>query len=252
MQTDMSLSESQSLTGRILAWIGVVSALLSIIVMGLNAYWSYRNSEKADELEQRRLNLRNQEFALSEGKERMARYAFVHGLFSSVLNEKDQGHRTLAVNLINLALTETEATKLFSGLQASADNRMQQLGNVGSDLVAMIDLIANMDAAVKESRLEAVDSLIKNYRADSRAVTHALSVLEMPKVSRLSASGRINALVFLSNTEETAWTSALVARANDAISAMRQRHGNKTAVIGQQSEDALSAFTNHIATMKSK
>ena len=151
---------------------------------------------KAAELEEKKLELDRQNFSLSEGKERIARYAFVQNLFSSVLNEKDPGQRTLAVSLINLALTETEATKLFAGLQTSSDKHAQEVGNIGSELLGITNLVMQLDAAARESRVGAVGALIKTYRSDSRAVEQALSLIESPKLEKLSASGRINVLVF--------------------------------------------------------
>jgi hypothetical protein len=238
-------------------WLGVVSTVLTLSLTALNAYWSreinatdQRLKVKAAELEEKKLDLERQNFSLTEGKERMARYAFVQGLFGSVLNEKDIGQRTLAVNLINLALTETEATKLFTGLQTSTDKRAQEVGNIGSDLVGISNLVMQLDAAAKESRIGAVDTLIKTYRADSRAVDQALSLLEVPKLEKLSSSGRINVLVFLRNTDRTAWTPGLLSRADRAIAGIRARHESKVAEIGEQTKDALNQLATHLTNMR--
>ncbi len=77
----------------------------------------------------------------------MARYSFVQGLFSQVLNDKDIGQKTLAVNLINLALAEAEATKLFTGLQAFNDKQAREVGNIGTDLVGITNLVMQIDVA---------------------------------------------------------------------------------------------------------
>lgn len=180
----------------------------------------------------------------------MARYLFVQGLFSQVLNDKDIGQKTLAVNLINLALTETEATKLFTGLQTSNDRQAREVGNIGTDLVSITNLVMQIDAAAKESRIGAVENLIKNYRADSRAVEQAVGLLEQPKIDRLSASGRINVLVFLRNTDRAAWSPELFARADRAISEIQARHESKVTEIGEQTRDGLNQLAGHLTKLR--
>ena len=254
---DSERNQHSSRASTLTIWLGVVSTVLTLLLTALNAYWSREISAtdqrlklKAADLEDKKLELEKLNFSLTEGKERIARYAFVQGLFASVVNEKDAAQRTLAVNLINLALTEEEATKLFTGLQASTDKRAQEVGNIGSDLVGITNLVVQLDAAAKESRIGAVETLIKTYRADSRAVEQAISLLESPKLDRLSASGRINVLVFLRNTDRAAWTPALLSRAEQAIVGIQTRHESKIAEIGGQTKDALNQLTTHLANIR--
>lgn len=244
-------------TSPITMWLGIVSTVLTLGLTVLNAYWSreinatdQRLKLKAAELEDKKLELERQNFSLTEGKERMARYAFVQSLFGSVLNEKDAGQRTLAVNLVNLALTDSEAAKLFAGLQTSSDKRAQEVGNIGSDLIGITNLVMQVDAAARESRIGAVDTLIKTYRADSRAVDQAISLLEPPKLEGLSASGRVNVLVFLRNTDRSAWTPVLLSRADQAIVAIRTRHESKGTEIGSQTLDGLDQLASHLAKVR--
>jgi hypothetical protein len=237
--------------------LGLVSTLLTLTLTVLNAYWSreisatdQRLKVQAAELEAKKLDLERQNLALTEGKERMARYAFVQSLFGSVLSERDIGQRTLAVNLINLTLTESEATKLFAGLQTSTDKRAQEVGNIGSDLVGITQLIVQLDAAAKESRIGAVDTLIKTYRSDSRAVDQALALLEGSRLSKLSSSGRINVLVFLRNTDSTAWSAEMLTRADRVMANIRARHDARTADIGEQTMDAVNKLASHLLRVR--
>lgn len=250
-------SEESGGTRPIMAWLGVLSALLTLGLTGLNAYWAQevgktdqRLKLKAAELEEKRLELERQNFSLTEGKERMARYAFVQGLFSQVLNETDPSQRTLAINLINLALSETEARKLFSGLQTSPDKRAQEVGNIGADLVAISSLVLQIDAAAKQSRIGAVDTLIKSHKGDARAVDQVLLLLEPPRLDELSPSGRINVLVFLQSTDRSAWTPALLRRADAAIAAIRTRHQSGVAEIGSQTAELLTKLEKHLASVR--
>lgn len=250
-------AKPEGVASNISIWLGVISTALTIGLTGLNAYWSreidatdQRLKVKAAELEEKKLELEKMNFSLTEGKERMARYTFVQGLFAQVLNDKDIGQKTLAVNLINLALTETEATKLFTGLQTSVDKQAREVGNIGADLVGITNLVMQIDAATKESRIGAVDALIKNYRADSRAVEQAVGMLEQPRIDRLSASGRINVLVFLRNTDRAAWSPELLSRADRAIGGIQARHESKISEVGAQTLDALSQLSSHLERFK--
>jgi hypothetical protein len=254
---DSTKSQSAGAASTITIWLGVISTVVTLVLTGLNAYWSLeinatdqRLKVKAAELEEKKLELERLNFSLTEGKERMARYSFVQGLFSQVLNDKDIGQKTLAVNLINLALTETEATKLFTGLQTSTDKQAREVGNIGTDLVGITNLVMQIDAVAKESRVGAVDTLIKNYSADSRAVELAVGLLETPKLDRLSASGRINVLVFLRNTDRAAWTPELLSRADRAIASIQARHESKVAEVGEQTRDGLNQLTAHLAKIR--
>lgn len=254
---DSTRSLPATAASTITVWLGVISTAVTLALTGLNAYWSreinatdQRLKVKAAELEEKKLELERLNFSLTEGKERMARYAFVQGLFSQALNDKDAGQKTLAVNLINLALTENEATKLFTGLQNSTNKQTREVGNIGADLVDITRLVLQIDAAAKESRIGAVDTLIKNYRTDSRAVEQAVGLLEYPKIDQLSASGRINVLVFLRNTEKAAWTPETFARADRAIALIQARHESKISEIGEQTRDGLSQLTAHLAKLR--
>ncbi|MGC4079735.1 MAG: hypothetical protein QM702_22360 [Rubrivivax sp.] len=254
---DSGRQQSGGLGSALTIWLGVISTVVTLGLTALNAYWSREISAtdqrlklKASELEEKKLELEKLNFSLTEGKERMNRYAFVQGLFAQVLNDKDMGQKTLAVNLINLALTADEAKTLFAGLQTSPDKQAREVGNLGADLVGVINLVTQIDAATKESRIGAVDTLIKNYRADARAVDQVLRLLEPPKLNSLSASGRVNVLVFLRNTERAAWSPELLARADRAIALIRARHESKEAEIGEQTKDGLDQLARHLATLR--
>jgi hypothetical protein len=207
---------------------------------------------KASEIEEKRLDLERQQFGLTEGKERMARYAFVQGLLPSATSEKDASQRAFAINLMNLALTEQEAAKLFTGMQASSDKRTQEAGSFGQELVAVTSLVAQLDAAAKDARLGAAENLIRNYSRDNRAVEQTIAMLEQPRVTGLSASGRINVLVYLRNTEQSAWTPALRTRAQQAFAGMRSQHAVKALELGQQGLDALGQAERHVAGLPRK
>lgn len=242
------MEESKSISGNITKWLAVISAGLTIGLTVLNGYWSNQVSIAETEVKKNAAELAEKRYELDEGKERIARYAFVQNLLSGVLTQ-NEAEKNLTVNLITLALTEKEAQKLFAGLQASNNNETKLVGSLGSELVAISNLVLQMNDVAKETRIGAVDVLIKNYRGNSAAVGQALELLEPPKLDGLSASGRINVLVFLSNTEAIAWTPQSITRAEGAVSQIRSRAADGVK-IGNQTDNALKRFSEHLIRIK--
>jgi CheY-like chemotaxis protein len=66
----------------------------------------------------------------------LARYNFVHSLFDGVFNQ-NSAQKTLTVNLINLALDNDEATRLFAGLSASTDSNAKTIGELGNSISSL-------------------------------------------------------------------------------------------------------------------
>ncbi len=112
-------------------------------------------------------------------------------------------------------------------------------------------LIDSMNAADKEIRISAVSDLIKTFGTSSRAVGLAIELLESPKLEQLSASGRINVLVYLRNTNEIAWSSGNLERARRAIENIRARKGAGVE-IGKQTDEALTLLTEFLAKIEAR
>lgn len=245
----MEISNIRSIPGKIGKWLAILSAIVTITLTVLNAYWSREINRVDQDLKVREADLKEFQLKLDAGKEKLARYTFVHKLFDGVLNQ-DQAQKTLTVNLISLALTENEAEQLFAGLQASDNPQARDVGTLGSDLVALQGLVAQMNDVVKKNRIGAVEKLISNHKANSMAIEQAVNLLEPPKLQELSASGRINVLVFLRNTDSSAWSPDLLKRAEDAITNIRDRSNRGIAKIGNQTEDALKKLSVHLSRLK--
>lgn len=247
----MTLDNLQSTSGNIGKWLATVSAVLTIGLTALNGYWSRQVSQVETEVKLRAADLERQRLELDAGKEQLSRYTFVQNLLTGVLTQ-DQAQKTLTVNLINLALTEKEAQQLFAGLQASDNQETQIVGTLGSEVVATTainNLVQQMNSAVKETRLGAVENLIQNYRGNPAAVDQALLLIEPSKIESLSASGRINVLVFLRNTDKTAWTPQNILRAKNALAQIRDR-SNQGIAIGTQTEEALRKLNDFLDEIK--
>jgi hypothetical protein len=266
---------STSVTTSIAAWLGVVSTAVTVAFTALNAYWSreiqateselkktdQRLKERAVELDEqlkrreadlsdKKLEIDRLLASLAEGKERMARFAFVQGLLPAALGAKDASERTVTINLINLALPEQEAQKLFAGMTASTDKRSQDVGMQGQDLLALTSLVGQMNAAVRTSRVGAVESLVGSFRSSPEAIDLALTMLESPKIDGLSSDGRVNVLIFLTQTARSAWSDAHIGRARAAIDLMRKRDRDGVAALGGKTEDLLQSLAVHLMSMR--
>jgi hypothetical protein len=213
-------------------WVAIASAAVTIFLTVGN----YFTSQRITAVEQ---DLKQKQELLEESKDRLARYAFVQSLFGGVLNP-DPAQKTLTVNLITLTLNEDEAKRFFAGLESSHSAATREIGTLGTDLT-LSNLVRQMNDPNKQTRMQAVQKLIDEYNGNQQAIDQALLMLEPPLLDRLSSSGRINVLVFLRNTDATAWTTATLKRAQDAVA----RAGTGTDV-GSQTQDALNQLSNHL------
>lgn len=245
----METQSTENIPGKAGKWLALVSAAVTISLTVLNSYWSREINKVDQNLKIRESELKEQQLLLDAGKEKLARYAFVYNLFDGVLNQ-DQAQKTLTINLITLALTEKEAEQLFSGLQASSNQQARDVGTLGSDVIVLQSLVAQMNDAVKKNRIGAVESLIQNHKENPQAIEFAIKLLELPKLENLSPSGRINVLVFLSNTDPSAWSPELAGRAENAVLTIRERSSRGIAMIGDQTEAALTGLSAFLSKLQ--
>lgn len=242
------------LAGHIGGWLALFSTAVTITVTALNTHWTRDAQERAQDLnaqiQQREQALKEQQAALQyqldTGKEKLARYTFVQNLMAGVLGQ-NRDQKTLTVNLITLALTPEEAQRFFTGLEVSENKAARDVGVLGS-AVTLATLVTQMNDAAKSNRIGAVDQLIKTYRANPAAVDQALKLLEPPQLESLSASGRINVLVFLRNTEGAAWSPEAIQRAEKAIANIRNRKASGVEV-GRQTDEALTRLTDFLKAL---
>lgn len=118
--------------------------------------------------------------------------------------------------------------------------RKSRLSNTEVTLDTQIQgLVLQMNSDNRTTRISAVAKLIENHKSSRLAISSALDFLKLPQLETLSASGKINVLVFLRNTTPSAWDSELIERAYDAIELIRRREVEDSVYIGPQTEDAL-------------
>lgn len=241
-----------SLAGRIGSWIGVISAAVTVVLTGVNAYWSNRISRIETELQREQIRiqreLEEQRIQLDAGRERLERFTFAQALLEDLLDDQEPA-RSLKINLVNLALTEEESRDLWEGLRASQDEQVRTLGTTAVES-ALARLVQQMDAPTRDERVRTVQRLIDEYAASPQAVEQALLMLEMPRVATLSPSGRINVMVYLGRTEPGAWTPETLGRVEAALAAMRARARSGEAAIGDQTRAVLQELEAHLEEVR--
>jgi len=103
-------------------------------------------------------------------------------------------------------------------------------------------LVTNMNSKERPVRLRAVKELIDKHRSDPLAITLAIDNLKPPLLDALSASGRINVLVFLRNTDKSSWTDNFISRGRIGVALIRKRDAENVAPLGPQTKEALIKF----------
>jgi hypothetical protein len=126
----------------------------------------------------------------------------------------------------------TERTEKAATIVASARKR--------NDDAQISSLVWQMNSDVKQTRKDAVGQLIAEYGSDQTAISLAIDLITMPQLETMSASGRINVLVFLRNTDPSAWNEESKDAAVSAIKTIRTRAKQGKAFIGSQTKEALT------------
>lgn len=163
---------------------------------------------------------------------------------SEILQLRDQIEESNA-QLLEIAETKDKDGSLITKVEKNLKERNEQVANIVASAesrnleVQMQNLVWQMNSNVKPTRLAAVAELIEDYNSNKLAISSALDLLMMPQLETLSPSGRINVLVFLRNTNPSAWSEDLKDGAFSAISLIRKRGAENKASIGPQTEDAL-------------
>ncbi|MCX6306992.1 MAG: hypothetical protein NT040_18670 [Bacteroidetes bacterium] len=198
---------NRSFYEKISFWIGIAGSVLTICLTAWNANTKMHIDEREAELKSLELKLKERSAGVEESKERVERYKWVISLFPN-LNGSDNKEKNFTINLIRLALTEDEAKQLFTGLQASSDTTMQSLGQKGNNAIdnePIFILVSQMNAGTADVRKHAVAQLQKDYKSSPQAITLALRLYDEDKIKKLSASGVINGLSYLSSTDPEGW-----------------------------------------------
>jgi hypothetical protein len=151
----------ESFSGRVTVWVAIASSIVTIVLTGFN----YVTKAKVDlahvQVEDRAQavdrDIRARSASVQKSQERTSRYTFVHTLFPELL-DPDAQKKELSINLIRLALSDDEASKLFSGFSNSNDEQLKAAGK------SAIAIITNVKNAASEEERKGFQALIDgNY-----------------------------------------------------------------------------------------
>lgn len=244
-----------------LAWVGVLSSLVTVGLTVWNAHTRIRVEEAQVAIEQDKTRLAELEgqlrhlevqsrLALDRASTNVTRFEFVHELFPALL-ETDATQRSLTINLVRLLLTPEEAEALFEGFSASDRAEVRSLGEQGIstlDAVArgQADRIRELAVAInsddKPVRLAAVSRLVNEFGDSSLTVSETLAWFAPDRIDTLSPSGRINAFYVLSSTRVGAWSPELLEDARKALERVQERDAAGVAEIGPQTRESIQAL----------
>jgi len=211
---------------RISIWLGIVT---SVITVALTVYTAY-NKSKIDLLEDK---LKERTTTIEESREKVERYKWVFSLYND-LTDTDARKSKFTGALITLALTDSESTKLFSGLQASSDKVLQNLGKNGLVTVSnstIVSLVSKIDTQSVPDRTSAVGELEKNYASSPVAITLVLNLYNPDNIKTMSANGMINGLFYLNRTKAEVWSKQQIEQGREVaarISALNPGAKTKT------------------------
>jgi hypothetical protein len=198
--------------GRLVMLSPVFAAILAL----WNAYIQVRLNEAEATLKVRAQLLEAQ-------RDRVARLTFVHERLMPDVLGTDPRRRDLTVRLIRLTIPE-DADSLFAGWQASSDTSIQAAGRIGTEAAGderSALLISQLTGPDADSRKAAYERLRSEYTGNTPAITYALDTLEPSRLARLSADGRVNILLFLSQTQPQAWSADQARRAEAVLDSVQ-------------------------------
>ena len=253
-------------------WAGVFGAVVSASVAIWATKIDYDNSqldrdnsrqksrveELSQKLEEQRVEIENQRFILRKQKEDVERYDYIREKLYDDLISSDKQKQKFAINLVQLVLTDDEYNSLFNGLALSQDEEVQNLAEIALTIREqkvqkdLEEKVQRINSPVRSTSLQATDMLKTQYAGNTEVIKLVLDLFEPSKIDALSALGRLNALLYLKNTELRAWTPELAVQAESVIDFLEKRHQDGTAIIGAQTRQHLEKFKQHLSQVKAQ
>jgi hypothetical protein len=232
-------------------WIAVIG---SVITISLTLY----NNDTKRKIDDAEVILKKVQADIAEKsniredlKERVARYTWIRSLFPDMINEKDEKKRKFTISLARQILNEKEAEDLFTSLEASSNKELQDVGKSGlkdildAQMIELTRTISQINADTATIRRQTVQMLINNYKTSQKAIGIVIDLYDESKIGKLSPSGIINGLVFLTATDATAWRSDHLTAADDLIRRLKKRS------IGPQTKSIVEGLEKHLVEVRS-
>ncbi len=231
--------------------VGIAGSLITVALTAWNAQTKQQIDQREADLKMQTAaldaELRRRSTSVEESKERVERYKWVYGLVPE-LSAADGSKRNAALAMVRLALSKEEAEGLLAGLQQSPDEQVRKAAAQGVVTIANIEnaelvrLVSQVNAAGADERRRATGRLQRDFNDSAEAISLALKLLDASQVDKLSPSGLINVLYFLSRTDPRAWTPTEIAAANRVLPGVRARNaGPQTQAELGRVEDTVKA-----------
>lgn len=121
-------------------------------------------------------------------------------------------------------------SRFVQGYATQAKLRQFEIWLARPDEAEVGRLLQQINAATPEERKAAGQQLQERHTASPLAITETLALFRPERIDALSASGRINALYFLTRTAPLAWDPELLAAGREVVERIRSRAnaGNQT------------------------
>ncbi len=214
--------------------IASVLAALGTAIIG------YQASKLSSDVEQLRIETEKTtaiiEAQNDTARTNLERWKFIINIRDDIVEAKNSPKQkyTLAVAQFILTGLEFDALKQAIGDEAQSSGRSFEVQeNIkGANSIVIAALISQLNGASKSERLSATDRLISQFSNSQPALTSALDVFSKEKIDMLTANGRINILVYLSNVEKDIWTDENRVKLKKAIKLMESRHKDNVSKIG--------------------
>lgn len=228
----------RTITEQITLWVGVIGSLITITLTIWNTHTKSEIDKREANLQELEISLKERTTGVEESRERVERYKWVLSVLPA-LSEPDETKKNFTLGLVRLALTKVEAEQLFAGLQTSPDKELQSLGQSGlkglqNDSIGV--LVSRLNADSTDDRKKALAILRQDYKASSQAIMSVINMYAPERIDSLSPPATVNGLVYLSDTDPTAWDHQQAEAGRQLASRLAARG------TGSQAMDALATF----------
>jgi hypothetical protein len=224
---------TKSFLDHITTSVAVLGSLITISLTVWNSHTKEKIDQRETELKAQTASLdaevRRRTTSVDESKERVERYKWVYSIVPE-LSAPDASKRNAALAMVRLALTKEEAEGLLAGLQQSPNAQVRQAAEQGAVAIAAIEnaelnkLVLQMNAPNADDRRRSTGRLERDFADSSAAISLVLTQLSAAQMDKLSPSGLINSLYYLSRTEPGAWTADEVTVATETIPRIRAKN----------------------------
>ncbi|WP_321414717.1 hypothetical protein [uncultured Desulfobacter sp.] len=239
------------------SWVPLLVAIAAIgTSIGQYQVSSFKEKEAALDAREKVVEAKEEESQLKDRNKKLEKRAnelteYISQATTQMSQLQDE-IRTANNELLAVAEKKNIGPEKIAELERSIEKRTKKAESIVASAkkrnaeVELQNLVWQMNSEFKPDRLAAVAKLIESHSDSQAAVEYAVELITMPQLESLSASGRINVLVFLRNTKPIAWNKELLSGVDAAIDEIKNRAETGNAYIGPQTEEAINKLQRHV------